>query len=122
MKFVFLAPRPATRERTATAEGFPTRRRTEFGARSPIGPQLIIFLALGRIAQHFIGLVDFFKFFLGLFFVFGDVGMIFAGELAEGLFDVRTTGGARNTQGLVIIFVTDGHLLVSAIRRTTAGI
>src|SRR2546421_8133075 len=69
MEFVFFAARAAPRLGTSAAEGFPTRRRTEFASGFPVGTQLIIFFALGGIAQNFVGLVNLFEFFLGLLFI-----------------------------------------------------
>src|ERR1019366_3462939 len=65
----------------------PSRRWTEVRARFPVCAQLVVFVALGRIAQDFVGFVDFLELFLGFLFVFGDVGMEFAGEFAECFLD-----------------------------------
>src|SRR5262245_5645642 len=109
MELIFLPAWPASSERASTAETLPARRRPEFRARSPIGPQFVVFLALGGITEHLVSFVNLFKLFLRLLLIFGDVGMVLASQLAEGFLDFRIAGGAWHTQGLVIIFVTDSH-------------
>src|SRR6266705_4833629 len=47
----------------------PLRWRLETARLLPIGAELIVFLALLRIAQDFVGFIDLLKFFLGDFFV-----------------------------------------------------
>ncbi len=61
----------------------PARRRTEIRALLPVRAQLVVLLALFRIAQDFVGFVDLLEFFLGDFFVLGDVGMVLPREFAE---------------------------------------
>jgi len=109
IEFERLPTHPAGAEPATTLKRFPAGRRTELGARLPVRAQLIVFFPLGGIAQDFVGLVDLLEFFLRAFLVFGDVGMVFAGELAERLFDVGIAGAARNAQGLIVIFELNRH-------------
>src|SRR5207249_7011428 len=109
MKLGILAARPAAREPSPAREGFPAGRRTELGAGTPIRPQLVILLALGRVAQDFVGLIDFLELFLGLLFVFRHVRMVLPRQLAEGLLDVGFAGAAGHAQRFVVIFVSDRH-------------
>src|SRR5204863_9235991 len=48
-------------------------------------------------------------FFFGVFFVFGDVGMVFAREFAEGFANVVGAGGAGHAKSFVIIFELNSH-------------
>ncbi len=98
-------------------------RRPETGSILPIGAQLVVFLAFVRVGQDFVGLIDDLKFFLGglLVFVLGHVGVVLAGQGAEGLADFVGTGGARNTESLIIIFVFNRHnLWVTGLARLAA--
>src|SRR5213594_3719776 len=49
----------------------------------PIRAKLIVFLSLLRIAQDFVGFVDFLKLFFGGLFVLRDIGMMFSRQLAK---------------------------------------
>src|SRR5450432_3910267 len=62
---------PMPRARPATG------RRLISAAVLPVRPQLVVLLALDRIAQDFVRLVDLLEFLLGRLFVLGDVRMIF---------------------------------------------
>ena len=86
MKFLVGAARPATS--AAARESLPTGRRTEFGALLPVRTEFVVFLALGRVTEDFIRLVDFLEFLFGCLFVLRDIGVILACQLAEGLFDL----------------------------------
>ena len=57
----------------------------------PVRSQLIILPPLIRVAENFVGLVDFLELAFCAAFVFGDVGVIFAGEVTKGFFDLRVT-------------------------------
>ena len=96
-------------KRLAAGKSAMAGRRTEFRSGFPVGTEFVKLLALGGISENFVGFVDLLEFFLGLFFVLGDVGMILARELAEGFFDLVVGRGARDAEGLVIIFVLNGH-------------
>jgi hypothetical protein len=84
-------------------------RRAEFRAGFPVGAEFVVFFPLDRVGEDLVGLVDFLEFLLGALFVLGDIGMKFAGELAEGLLDFVILRSARDAEGFVIIFVLDGH-------------
>src|SRR5665213_7784 len=108
MKFL-AAGRASAAKRLAVAEAAMAGRGTELRAGFPVRAQLVVFPALVRVGEDFVGLVDLLEFFLGLFFVLRHVGMKFARELAEGFFYIIRARGARYAEGLVIIFVLNGH-------------
>src|SRR5438046_1954905 len=81
----------------------PPRWRTKLRALFPVGSQLVIFLPLFRVAEDFVGLVDFLEPFFGGLFVFGDVGMVLPREFAEGLADLLVARSAFDAQNLVIV-------------------
>src|SRR5438270_5417655 len=56
----------------------PSGRRLKSTGLVPIGAELIVFRPLLRIAQAFVGFVYLLELFLGGFFVFCDVGVIFS--------------------------------------------
>src|SRR5438477_3011544 len=82
---------------------FPARRRTESRTLFPTGAELVVFFALVRVAENFVRLVDFFEFFLGSLFVFGDIGVVLAGEFTKCLANILLAGVARDTPCVVII-------------------
>ena len=55
------------------------------------------------------GFIDFFESGFRSDFIFGDIRMVFPGELAERFFDVRGTGLTGDTEDGVIVFEIDGH-------------
>ena len=109
VEFKFLRTGVAAAKCLAAPEVFRARRRPEFRAGLPVRAEFVVFFALVRVGQDFVSLVDFLEFFLGLFFVLGDVGMIEAREFAEGFFYLVGSRGARDAEAFVIIFVLDGH-------------
>src|SRR5258705_8704733 len=109
LKFVFLAARPAAPGLASAGEGFPAWRWTKIRPRIPISAQLIVLLALGRVAEDLVGLVDLLEFFFRLLFVLGNVGMELARELAEGFFDVGLARVARHSEAFIVIFVLNRH-------------
>ena len=75
----------------------------------PIRSQLIVLSPLLRVAENFVGLVDFLELFFGNGLVFGNVGVIVVGEFAECLLDffvARITGHAEN---VVVVLEFNGH-------------
>src|SRR5204863_7608763 len=72
---------PASETAEAAAHAFPARRRREVLAVAPVRSKQIVFLALLRIAQDFIGLAQLFELVLGIR-GFVDIGVQFAGEVA----------------------------------------
>ena len=88
----------------ATGETAATRRRTEPAAGLlPIRTEFIVFFPFLRIAENLVGLVDLFEFFLGRFFVLGQIGMVLAGQLAEGLLDFVGRGRFGHAEGFVVV-------------------
>ena len=64
---------------------------------------LIVALALFGVTQHLIGLVDLFKFFLGVFIAGVIVRVILHSQLAVGFFDLLRRGSFAQTQDFIII-------------------
>ncbi len=75
----------------------------------PVGTELVVTRALGRVAQHFVGFVDRFELRLAGDFVFGHIRVIQAGEFAKRLLDVVRRGGAGDAERLVVILKFYGH-------------
>src|SRR5438034_7489626 len=96
----------------------PVRRRLEPARSIPIRAELIVFLALFRIAKHLIGFVDFLKFFFGRLFIFSNIGMIFPRQLAKCTANLVVSGRFRNTKCLIIISELYGHFLSSLCLRS----
>jgi hypothetical protein len=96
----------------------PAGRRLKSAWPVPIGAQLIVFLALLRIAQDFVGFIDLLKLFLGSFFVPGDVRMIFAREFAKRAADFLSAGRFRHAERFVVIAKLDRHGLSSLCCRS----
>src|SRR5206468_2075974 len=87
----------------------PARRRTKISALLPVGPQLVILLALRGIAQNLVRLIDLLELLLRTLLGLGHVGMILPGQLAKGLFDLLFTRLPRHAQHFVIIFKLNRH-------------
>src|SRR5437763_1408408 len=87
----------------------PLRRRLKSARLVPIGAELIVLLALLRIAQDFVRFVDLFEFFLGRFFVLGDVRMIFARQFAKRAFYLIIRRGFGNAERFIIIPELHSH-------------
>ena len=93
------------------AAGLPGLRRVWLvgGGVLPAGAELVVLAAFFGIAQDFVGFVDFFELGFGRGFVGGDVGVVFAGEFAEGLFDFVLGRLPGNAEGGVVVLEFDGH-------------
>src|SRR2546430_5756866 len=99
----------------------PPRRRTKLRALFPVGSQLVIFLPLLRVAEDFVGLVDFLELFFGGLFVFGDVGMVLSREFAEGLANLLVARCTFDAQNPVIIPELYRHSLSRLPAAATRG-
>ena len=75
----------------------------------PVRSQFIILPPFLRIAENFVCLVECLEFFLGTLFVFGDIGMMFARELAEGLLDCAAARVPGNAENVVVVLEFNGH-------------
>src|SRR5262249_34455773 len=75
--------------------------------------ELVIFLALFRITQHFVSFVDLLKFFFRFLLILCDVRMIFPRQLAECATDFILGCRLRHSESLVIISELNGHPLES---------
>jgi hypothetical protein len=75
----------------------------------PIRSQFVILFPFLRVAEDFIGLVEFLEFFLGGLFVLSDIGMMLAGELAKCLFDRVSTRVSMHAENFIIILKFNGH-------------
>src|SRR5690554_509456 len=74
----------------------------------PIFAEFIVFLSIFRIAQHFIRLIDLFKFPFSFFVIRVQIRMIFSGKLAVSFFDFLLTGRFIHPQNFVIIYKFHG--------------
>lgn len=88
----------------------------------PVGTILVVFSALLRIAQDFIGLVDFLELLLGSLLVLGQVGVMLSGEFPKGAFDVIRRGGFRHPKSLVVIAELCGHGTLWNVNRRLIGL
>ena len=98
-----------TMESAAGLRPAPSRRWLKSAGLIPIRTELIVFLALLRIAQDFVSLVDLFKLFFGCRFVFSDIRMIFPRQLSKGAANFVIGRCFRNTQRFVIISKLNRH-------------
>src|SRR4029450_13753512 len=71
---------------------------------TPVRAELVVFLPLGGIAEHLVRLVDLLELRLGRLVAGIDVGVMFAGELAEGLLDLLLRRRFADTQAGVRVF------------------
>src|SRR5262249_26280899 len=100
---------------------------SEIVARLPVRAERIVALALLRVAQDFVGLVDGLDLLLGLGTLSGrhDVGMVLAGQLAEGAANLVRLRRARDAEDLVVVAEFHGAEDTAsrgfALRRTCAG-
>src|SRR5215472_7115035 len=102
---------------TGLASGEPARKTTGptpltsvcFGCRRVdvvgVETELIVDLALFRIAEDFVGLRDGLEFLFGCLVARIDIRMVLAGEFAKGLFDLVGGCAFLDSQRTVIIFV-----------------
>ena len=75
----------------------------------PVRAQLIVLPPFLRVAEDFVGLVDFFELLLGSGFVPGDVGVVLAGQLAERFLDLRVARVPGHAKNIVVILEFNGH-------------
>jgi len=75
----------------------------------PVCPQLIVFSSFLRVAEDFVGLVDFFEVRLARDLVFGNVRVVLAGELAECLLYYLVAGIASHAEDFVVVLELNGH-------------
>lgn len=78
----------------------------------PVRAELVILTPLLRVAQDFIGLIDFLELFFRHFFVLGRIGVELSRELAKGGFHFLSSRGFRDAKGLVIITELRGHVFL----------
>jgi hypothetical protein len=88
--------------------------RTEAELVLPVGAEGVVFLALVRIGEHLVGLVDLFEACLGGLIARIHVGMIFARQLAIRLFDLVACGALLDSEDFVIVFVVHRCSIVAA--------
>jgi Protein of unknown function (DUF2905) len=79
---------------------------------------LIVFFAFLWVAQYFVRFVDLLKFFFGGLFVLGDVGMMFARQLAKSAANLVFGCRFGHTECLVVISELYGHSLSSLCLRS----
>src|SRR6185369_4107473 len=85
-------------------KGIWSARTLRLFVRTPVRAELVVFLPLGGITEHLVRLVDFLELRLGGLIAGVDVGMMLAGELAEGLFDLFVRRRFADPKGGVIVF------------------
>src|SRR5262249_3045089 len=83
--------------------GAPLRRLLEFARPCSIFTELVVFFSFLRVAQDFVRFIYLFKFFFSGLFVLGDVGMMFAGQLAKSAANLVFAGRFRHAECFVII-------------------
>ncbi len=96
-KFEAIRHRAAARPFRTSAAGWPAALAI------PVLPEEVVFLAFLRIAQHLVGFVDLFEFFLRSGLVLGDVRVELPSKLAKGLFDLRLRRIPADAQHLIVI-------------------
>src|SRR5436305_13634354 len=95
----------------------PLRRGLETAWPVPIGPKLIIFRPLLRIAQDLVRFVDLLEFFFGNLFILGHIRVVLARQLAKSAANFLLIRGFRHAECLVIISKLNWHLLSSLCLR-----
>ena len=93
------------------------RRGLKTAGPVPVSAELIVFLALFRIAQNFVRFVDLFKFFFGGLFVLGHVRVILSRQLSKSAADLIVGSRFLYPERLVIISKLDWHLFPSLCLR-----
>jgi hypothetical protein len=63
----------------------------------PIRSIIIVALPFFGVAEDFVGFVDLFEFLLGLFFIFGGIRVVLAGQFAECGLDLSGASRFGNT-------------------------
>src|ERR1700730_10667520 len=81
----------------------PVRWRLKSSRLVPIGAELIVLLALLRIAQHLVSFINLLEFFFSGLFILRDIGMIFARQLAERALDFIVARRLGDAERFVII-------------------
>ena len=109
--------RPAVAKSTAAASTAPAGRRLLPPALLPVRAESVVLLALIGIAQHLVGFVDLLELRLRPFLVLGNVGVMLAGELAEGFADLVVRRGLRDAEGGIVILVLHRHKFGRRYRR-----
>jgi hypothetical protein len=86
----------------------PARRRAEvLSLAEAAGAQLLIGVALARVLQDLVGLVDRLEALLGSRFL-ADVGVVLAGQPAIGGLDLRIAGARLHAERLVVVLELHG--------------
>src|SRR5215510_1202962 len=76
----------------------------------PVRPQLVILLALLRVAENLVRLVDLLELLSCARIVWIHVRVVLAGQLPEGGLDLLLAGRAGHAQHLVVVTDPAGHL------------
>src|SRR5262249_38845852 len=80
------------------------RRGASLLVGAPVRAQFVVFLALRRIAEDLVGLVDLLEAGLGRLVAWVHVGMVLARQLAERLLDLFFARGLRDAERGVVVF------------------
>src|SRR5258708_1747811 len=95
--------------RSTPGAGLLAGGRPEPGAVFPIRPQFIVTLAFLRVAEYFVGFVDFLELRFRDLLVFGYIRMVLPGEPAESLLDVILACATGHAKCGIVIFEFNGH-------------
>src|SRR5438034_912099 len=79
------------------------------GVALPVGAERVVAAALLRIGEHLVRLVDLLE-AVGRVLALGDVGMVLAGQPAEGGLDRLVVGLPIDAEDLVVVLELDGHI------------
>ena len=90
----------------------PSRRRRKISSGLPIRSKLVIVLALVRVGEDFVGLLDFLELVLSSLVVGVDVGVILSRKLPVRLLDLVRARGSSDSERFVIILKLKGHRLL----------
>src|SRR5438552_2701793 len=91
---------------------FPSRGWLKSAWLIPVGAQLVVLLSFLRIPKDLVRFIDLFKFFLSCRFVFVNVGMVLAGELAKCLTNFVIAGRLWDAQCFVVISELYSHRMI----------
>src|SRR5436309_559935 len=79
------------------------------GVALPVGAERVVAAALLRIGEHLVCFVDLLE-AVGRVLALGDVGMVLAGQPAEGGLDRLVVGLPIDAEDLVVVLELDGHI------------
>src|SRR5690554_6022727 len=81
----------------------------------PILAVLVVFFSLFRIAQYFIGFIDFFEFLFRSLIIWIDIGMVFSCQFTVRFLDFCS--GGRFTYAQYFVIIDKCHMLYLLFKR-----